>query len=301
MSGSCRGARRSGYGSGKGMIIPISRAAAFRPSSSEPRVGFAASTRSTNPSATAKATRSWNVCAATSYTAGSTPGCPSSPPAAASGAIVLPRVLGQYHRRGPASPHAEPVQRRGLRVGRPHPAGPGDEPLGLLQLNDRRKGRFTPELIRLLERLCVRHGHRTGPSQGHCRSRESETKYRTIADFTYDWEYWRAPDGKLLYTSPACERFTGYRPEEFQADPGLLRTIVTRTTAAGWGVTSAIQCNTPLRVRSTSALSPAAARCGGSGIGAGRFTTSTATFLACSPLTGRSPTANRPRRDCGRA
>jgi hypothetical protein len=40
----------------------------------------------------------------------------------------------------------------------------------------------------------------------------SETRYRTVADYTYDWEYWSAPDGKLNYVSPSCERITGYAP-----------------------------------------------------------------------------------------
>jgi len=53
----------------------------------------------------------------------------------------------------------------------------------------------------------------------------SEEKFRTVADFTYDWEYWRAPEGRFLYVSPAVERITGYRPEEFLEDPGLLLSI----------------------------------------------------------------------------
>ena len=35
-------------------------------------------------------------------------------------------------------------------------------------------------------------------------------RYRTVADYTYDWEYWSAPDGTLNYVSPSCERITGY-------------------------------------------------------------------------------------------
>ncbi|MFZ3047036.1 MAG: PAS domain S-box protein, partial [Desulfatirhabdiaceae bacterium] len=38
--------------------------------------------------------------------------------------------------------------------------------------------------------------------------RESEEKYRTVANFTYDWEYWMSPDQRLLYCSPSCERLT---------------------------------------------------------------------------------------------
>jgi len=56
--------------------------------------------------------------------------------------------------------------------------------------------------------------------------RQSEEKFRTMADFTADWEYWQGPDRKLIYTSPSCERITGYRAEEFFADPGLIERIV---------------------------------------------------------------------------
>ena len=56
--------------------------------------------------------------------------------------------------------------------------------------------------------------------------KQSEQKYRTVADFTYDWETWVSPKGTFLYVSPSCERISGYRPEEFVANPDLLRTIV---------------------------------------------------------------------------
>jgi PAS domain S-box-containing protein len=55
--------------------------------------------------------------------------------------------------------------------------------------------------------------------------RESEERYRKVADFTYTWEYWLAPDGKYIYVSPACERISGYRVEEFHQDPNLLEKI----------------------------------------------------------------------------
>ncbi len=55
--------------------------------------------------------------------------------------------------------------------------------------------------------------------------RESEERFRTLADFTYDWEYWLAPDGSYNYITPSVERITGYRPEDFFNDPGLLERI----------------------------------------------------------------------------
>ncbi len=50
---------------------------------------------------------------------------------------------------------------------------------------------------------------------------KSEEKFRTLANFTYDWEYWVSPDDKILYTSPSCERITGYTPEDFTKNPNL--------------------------------------------------------------------------------
>ena len=51
--------------------------------------------------------------------------------------------------------------------------------------------------------------------------RESEQKFRTVADFAYDWEAWSAPDGTYRWVSPSCERITGHAAAEFMADPNL--------------------------------------------------------------------------------
>ncbi len=51
--------------------------------------------------------------------------------------------------------------------------------------------------------------------------KQSEERFRTIADFTFDWETWRGPDGGYVYVSPSCERITGYSREEFIKDPSL--------------------------------------------------------------------------------
>lgn len=55
---------------------------------------------------------------------------------------------------------------------------------------------------------------------------ESEKMFRMVADFTWAWEYWLGPDGKFLYISPSCERITGYPPEAYIQDPGLLMEII---------------------------------------------------------------------------
>jgi PAS domain S-box-containing protein len=55
---------------------------------------------------------------------------------------------------------------------------------------------------------------------------QAELKYRIVADFTYDWEYWKNLDGSLRYVSPSCERISGYRPEDFLRRPELFRQII---------------------------------------------------------------------------
>jgi len=56
--------------------------------------------------------------------------------------------------------------------------------------------------------------------------RQNELKFRTLADWTYDWEMWLAPQGKIIYTSPSCERITGYSSEEMSADPDQIYRLI---------------------------------------------------------------------------
>jgi len=56
--------------------------------------------------------------------------------------------------------------------------------------------------------------------------REAEFKYRTVANNTYDFEFWIDPNGKFLYASPSCKRITGYKTEDFLKDPALRKKIV---------------------------------------------------------------------------
>jgi PAS domain S-box-containing protein len=56
--------------------------------------------------------------------------------------------------------------------------------------------------------------------------RESEVRFRTIADYTYDWEYWQGLQGEILYINPACQRVSAYSQAEFISRPALLNEIV---------------------------------------------------------------------------
>jgi PAS domain S-box-containing protein len=55
---------------------------------------------------------------------------------------------------------------------------------------------------------------------------ESEKKFRTVSDYTYDWEYWVGKDGNFIYVSPSCERISGYAPDDFYRDKDLLRQLI---------------------------------------------------------------------------
>ncbi len=63
---------------------------------------------------------------------------------------------------------------------------------------------------------------------------ETRLCYRTVADFTHDWEYWETMEFVLRYCSPSCERITGYSAQEFIADPRLLQRIVYPEDASIW-------------------------------------------------------------------
>ncbi|MBF0480409.1 MAG: DUF4118 domain-containing protein [Desulfovibrionaceae bacterium] len=57
--------------------------------------------------------------------------------------------------------------------------------------------------------------------------RLAEEHLRIVSDNTYDWEYWRAPDGKYVWVSPSSETISGHPPGEFmEAGRDVARDIV---------------------------------------------------------------------------
>lgn len=66
----------------------------------------------------------------------------------------------------------------------------------------------------------------TAQKLANTRLRKSEQKYRIVADNTYHWEFWEAPNGELLYNSPACLSVSGYSTSDFKARPDLLTSII---------------------------------------------------------------------------
>jgi len=63
---------------------------------------------------------------------------------------------------------------------------------------------------------------------------QAELRYRTVADYTYDWEYWQHSDGSLQYVSPSCERICGYTAQDFMKNPSLLQDIIVPEDKDAW-------------------------------------------------------------------
>lgn len=103
--------------------------------------------------------------------------------------------------------------------------GGGGGNIGLLQLNDARRDRFTPDLIAFYESLADNIGIVIARRQAEEALIQVKEKYHTVADFTLDWEYWMSPQGSFIYISPSCKSLTGYEVESFMQDPDLLLKI----------------------------------------------------------------------------
>jgi PAS domain S-box-containing protein len=54
----------------------------------------------------------------------------------------------------------------------------------------------------------------------------TEEKYRTVADFATNWEFWISPDDQMIYCSPSCEQVTGYSAAEFIDNSQLIFDII---------------------------------------------------------------------------
>jgi PAS domain S-box-containing protein len=87
------------------------------------------------------------------------------------------------------------------------------------------KDQLIKELLELRQRVAQLEASQTQLERAKKALLASEERFRTVADFAYDWQYWIDPKGNYLYVSPSCERISGYRPDEFQEDPGLLKRI----------------------------------------------------------------------------
>ena len=55
---------------------------------------------------------------------------------------------------------------------------------------------------------------------------ESQAKFHAIADYTFGWENWIGPDGKMVWVNSSVERIIGYTPQECMRIDGFPLNIV---------------------------------------------------------------------------
>jgi PAS domain S-box-containing protein len=90
------------------------------------------------------------------------------------------------------------------------PLRSGEKIIGLLQLNDRRPGRFTTRLITLLEVLGASIGLAVARLRSEAALKESEERYHSLFDQSPIGIYRTTPDGRILLANPALLRMLGY-------------------------------------------------------------------------------------------
>jgi nitrogen fixation negative regulator NifL len=99
--------------------------------------------------------------------------------------------------------------------------------IGLLQLNDRRKGRFSAELVRYLEGLAASLGVALLRMEEEHALRDSEAKWRSYMDFAPVGVLVADAEGRHTEANRAIEEMLGYGPGE------LIGTAVMDITAEG--------------------------------------------------------------------
>ena len=89
----------------------------------------------------------------------------------------------------------------------------GTETLGLVQFNDPRQGRFTPEFVAQLERIADHIAIAIGRLLTEEALRESEDRFRTVVEHSPEAKMivWQ---GRIIFKNPEQERLFGAQPEE---------------------------------------------------------------------------------------
>jgi PAS domain S-box-containing protein len=93
---------------------------------------------------------------------------------------------------------------------------------------------FTLERMEILKHLSSQFGVSVENALLYNHLTQAEAKYRTVADFTYDWEHWAKVDGTMEYVSPSCERISGCKAQDFKDNPSLFREIVVPQDREMW-------------------------------------------------------------------
>jgi len=155
-------------------------------------------------------------------------------------------------------PWREEALKRGYASSIVFPLITGDFTFGAITIYSQKTDSFSEDEIKLLSKLAsdLAHGitsirlmaahqetekaliqsHNDLEQQVHERTAEllnlnealvmTEEKYRTIADFATNWEFWIGQEDEMIYCSPSCDRITGYSSTEFLINSTLIYDII---------------------------------------------------------------------------
>ncbi|MCG5513638.1 EAL domain-containing protein [Ectothiorhodospira shaposhnikovii] len=76
--------------------------------------------------------------------------------------------------------------------------------------------------------------HEMEISLAHDELRESEARYKVLADYSPVWDYWLGADGQYRYVSPGCLEISGHPPEAFMDNPRMMDQILLPADLSRW-------------------------------------------------------------------
>lgn len=123
------------------------------------------------------------------------------------------------HRKGLAEGHAELIRELGVPIFR------GEKLAAILSIGNK-PGDYNQQDVQTVSLLANFAWEIAERMKAEEALRDSQLKYRIVADNTYAWEFWRAWDGSYLYQSPSCKRVTGYEADEFINDTEFIIRII---------------------------------------------------------------------------
>ena len=129
-----------------------------------------------------------------------------------------------------------------------------------------------PDLLsRRVIPCCAPHAQFTKPPEGERELADSETRYRTVADYTYDWEYWSAPDGSSCTSPLPASALPAIAPKTLSRTLHVSRrSSFPKTGRSGMHMTTMRASETRSRRRFSFVSAPVTARSAGSTTSASR-------------------------------
>ncbi|MHC4887188.1 MAG: transporter substrate-binding domain-containing protein, partial [Planctomycetota bacterium] len=110
----------------------------------------------------------------------------------------------------------------------------GDRCLGLLQFNDERRDCFTPQRIRLYERLADNLAIGLAQRQEAAERNRQESRLRSLTSVMPAMLDAFDKDNNIIVWNRECERVTGYRAEEMIGNPDALSLLYPDDTYRAW-------------------------------------------------------------------